>query len=293
MDEKLFGITCALASAASWAVGVIIYKKIGEHLSASSLNLSKSILSFFLLFAALLLIGIETIDKRSFLLLAASGILGISLGDSFFFKSLQYIGAHLLIVLTLLGQVLTIFLAVIFLGESPSGKEWIGIALTLFGVTITLYLKPSGNGQNPGLHKGIFYGLLAVLCMSIGVIITKVGIASTSAIEATTIRMSWGIIGLFVWGLFTGRLGTLLSPLKNPALVKKILLAVIVATLGGFWLSHVAIKHIDVTIANTLNSTEPIFVMPLALIFLKEKITFRGAIGTLIAVCGIIFISIG
>lgn len=293
MDEKLFGIVCALASAASWAVGVIIYKKIGENLSASSLNLSKGILSFFLLFAALLLFGVGTIDTRSFALLAISGILGISLGDSFFFKSLQYIGAHLLIVLTLLGQVFTIFLAVIFLKESPSVNEWIGISLILFGVTITLYSKPADNQLGSKLRKGIFYGLLSVVCMSFGVIITKVGIATTSAIQATTIRMFWGIIGLFIWGLFTKQVGAMVSPLKNWAIIKKIFIAVCVATLGGFWLSHVAIKHIDVSIANTLNSMEPIFVMPLAFIFLKEKITRKGVLGTLIAFCGIILISIG
>jgi len=40
-------------------------------------------------------------------------------------------------------------------------------------------------------------------------------------------------------------------------------------------------------VANTLNSTEPLFVLPLAVIFLKEKVTLLTIFGTLVATAGI------
>ena len=40
-------------------------------------------------------------------------------------------------------------------------------------------------------------------------------------------------------------------------------------------------------VAATLNSTSPIFVLPLAAIFLDDKLTSRSVVGALIAVSGI------
>ena len=58
-------------------------------------------------------------------------------------------------------------------------------------------------------------------------------------------------------------------------------------TFGGFWLSLVAIRYADVSIASTLNSTEPLFVLPLAAFFLKERISFRAVLGSVATVAGI------
>jgi len=69
-----------------------------------------------------------------------------------------------------------------------------------------------------------------------------------------------------------------------------LIISVAVITFGGFWLSLVAIKYIDVSIANTLNSTEPLFVLPLAVIFLKEKVTLSAIVGTFITVIGIVLL---
>jgi drug/metabolite transporter (DMT)-like permease len=66
-----------------------------------------------------------------------------------------------------------------------------------------------------------------------------------------------------------------------------------IITFGGFWLSLVAVKYVDVSIANTLNSTEPLFVLPLAAIFLKEKIAVKTFIGATIATAGVALLCAG
>ena len=63
-----------------------------------------------------------------------------------------------------------------------------------------------------------------------------------------------------------------------------------VVTFGGFWLSLLAIKNLDVATANTLIATEPVFVLPLAAVFLRQKITGRAVAGTSVAVVGIILL---
>jgi drug/metabolite transporter (DMT)-like permease len=48
-----------------------------------------------------------------------------------------------------------------------------------------------------------------------------------------------------------------------------------------------AIKHLDVALANTLNSTEPIFVIPLAFFLLREKIAIASIIGAVLVITGV------
>jgi drug/metabolite transporter (DMT)-like permease len=290
MDLQLIGICAALLSAFAWAGGAILYKKIGERASSSGLNLVKSVLSLLLLASALIISGIEDIETETFLLLFVSGFIGISIGDTLFFESLQKIGAHLLVLLSLLGQVLTVFFAVIFLGEVLTLNMSIGIAMVISGIAIVLYAKISNEEKKKNSIKGVIYGLLSVICMSISIIIAKKGLASVSALQATFIRILAGTFGLFIWGLASGNLRTMASPFKERALLKKIFTAVCIVTLGGFWLYHVALKYTDVVIASTLNATEPLFVIPLAALFLKERITFGVVIGTIISVCGIIIL---
>jgi drug/metabolite transporter (DMT)-like permease len=55
----------------------------------------------------------------------------------------------------------------------------------------------------------------------------------------------------------------------------------------------VGVKYLDVAIANTFNSTEPLFALPLAVIFLKERVTVLMVIGSLITICGIILLTGG
>lgn len=292
MNLHYIGISAALVSAAAWAAGAILYKKLGERVSSQGMNLVKGLLSLVLLTAALAVAGFERIGTEALILLGVSGLLGISLGDTFFFESLRKLDAHVVVLLSMLGQVLTVFLAVVFLEETLSILMWIGVIMVIGGIAVVLYARV-GSERSGSIAAGLIFGLLSVLCMSVSIIIAKKGLASVSAIQATFIRMLSGTAGMLLWGIITGRLSEWVSPFKETELIKKISVAVGVVTFGGFWLFHVAIKYIDVSIANTLNSTEPLFVIPLAAVFLRERITRGAVIGTIVSVCGVIILISG
>ena len=289
MNLQSIGISAALISAAAWALSAVLFKKIGESIPSLGLNLARGGLNLLLLIAPLMIIGIEEIDVNTFVLLGLSGLIGIALGDTFFFEALQRLGAQPMVLLSLLGQVLTVFFALIFLDEYLTINMSLGILLVLAGTFFVLYSKINDK-KNKNTLEGIIFGLLSVLCMSVSIIITKKGLASVSAIQAIFIRILWGTSGLLIGGLVTRQLGAWLSPLKKTGLMKKLFMAVSITLFGGFWLSHVALKYIDVSVANTLNSTAPLFAVPLAVIFLKEKVSAKAVIGTVISICGIILL---
>jgi drug/metabolite transporter (DMT)-like permease len=287
--DKLLGIAAALGSAASWAVGAILFKRLGEQMSSFGMTLAKGAVSVVLLGIAVWVTGFESMDNHTLMLMVLSGVVGIALGDTFFFQALKDLSPVSMIVLMVVGQVLTILLALIFLQEMPSAMEWIGISCILVGVGITLSADLTGE-RSPSGWRGVMFGLASVVCMSASVIIAKVPLDHMSSIQATFARMGSGTLGVFLVGMLSGQVGGWLAPLRNRAFLANFLLAVCVVTFGGFWLSMFAIKHLDVAVANTLNSTEPIFVIPLAYFVLKEKINTRSVIGAISVVAGVALI---
>jgi drug/metabolite transporter (DMT)-like permease len=286
IDYEVVGVSAALFSAFSWALGSILFKKLGETLSPLAMTLAKGIISIVLMGIVLLFTGFTNLAMEPLMLLAASGILGIAVADSLFFEALQDLGPHALAVLMMLGMVVTPIFAVFFLGESPSLLVWLGIVLVIAGIGLVLYTKLTGEEQT-STPRGALLGILSVLCMSLSMILAKKGLATISAFQASFIRMFAGTAGMFLLGVTTRRLGAWMLPFSEPKLLGFFAVAVCVVTFGGFWLSLVAIKYVDVSIAYTLNSTEPIFILPLAALFLKDKITLRAVAGTFIAIAGV------
>src|SRR5437016_9169401 len=99
MDSKTIGILAALGSAASWALGAVLFKKLGDQLSSPAMTLVKSFISAALLGLALLAIGFTNLSAHALLWLVVSGVLGIALGDTLFFAALKELTPHTLIML--------------------------------------------------------------------------------------------------------------------------------------------------------------------------------------------------
>jgi drug/metabolite transporter (DMT)-like permease len=271
-------------------MGAIFYKKIGSHVPALGLTFVKCALSLPLFGLVFIFTGSEPVDTYSVFVLCLSGFIGISLGDTFFFQGLRLLSPQTIVLMGLLSHVCTIAFAFAFLGERFTFLTALGMALILFSVSYVIYSKTQSVGDENNTVAGIVYGLLSVICNASAVVITKTVMADVSALQATVLRLISGTLGLLVWGLFIRQLQSWVRPFFQPSLLKDTLLAVMVATFGGFWLFHVAIKYIDVAIANTLIAMEAFFLIPLSALFYKEKISMQTMVGTLVAIGGVILI---
>lgn len=277
----------ALGSAASWSLGAVLFKDLGESLSSFAMTLVKGAISVVLLGLLTLLVGgYSHIGSEAYLYLILSGLLGIALSDTFFFSALKEVSPQAITLLFTFGQVVTVLLAVLILGEQLPLQGWGGISLIITGITIGMF--PSFSEKSRSSVRGMIYGLISILLMSFAVILTKKGLAEVSTLYATFIRMLAGTVGMLMVGIVTRRLGGWVSPFKDVKLIWKFTLSVCVITFGGFWLAIVAFKYTSVAVANSLISTEPIFVLPVAAIFLKEKITAQAIAGAVIATIGVI-----
>lgn len=290
MDDRLFYCGVSLLSACSWALGAILWRKLGEQLSSYSMNLGKTVIGSFGLAAILLFVGFEPIRARSIVLLSLSGILGIAIGDTFFFLALMQLGPRRASLMGALNPVAIAIAAAAFLGERPTPAAWAGIFATTFGVGWVLRERASAGGGTESVSLGVRYGLLSVVCTAGAVLLAKVGVVSAPTVLAAWIRLLAGAAGLALWGASRSEIGDWVRPFRRGTLLAKVAVVVAVVVIGGFWLSLLALKHIDAAVAGTLNATGPLFILPMSVVFMKEKLSLRAVLGAGIAVGGVALI---
>lgn len=293
INSNTVGILSALGSAAAWSIGAVLFKQLGESLSSAAMTLIQSAVSVILLGLLTFFTGGNTnISKDAYLYLVLSGILGISISGTFFFSALKEVNPQTITLLFMLGQVITVLLAVVLLGETLSTLGWAGIALIITGITIGIF--PGRFQSRHSSPRGIALGIISILSMSIAVILTKKGLdKDVSTLYATFIRMLSGTLGMLLLGITTRRLGGWLAPFYNVQMIWKFTFSVCIITFGGFWLTIVAFKYTNVVIASSLIATEPVFAIPASALLLKSKITIQSVAGAGIALAGVITLCIG
>jgi len=289
----VWGGIAALVSAASWALGGVLWRKMGDEISPLSMNLCKGIIGSIYLLVVLIMIGVEPIPISAFFYLGISGLIGIALGDTFFFMSLMSLGPRLSSLMGTLTPVFITIAAVLFLGERLHLLVWIGIFLTVIGLIWVLWERLPENKMIKNKSLGIQYSIISVICTTIGVIFAKIGVESVSVVQATFIRLIWGSAGLIIWGILRRQLTEWVVPFKNPRIFKNASFIVLIITFGGFWLSLLSLKYIDASIASTLNATTPLFILPMVAIMFSEKIPIRAILGAILAVGGVALIFMG
>jgi len=287
------GVAAGLGAAASWALGTVLFKGVGETVEPLVMTAAKTLFSVFALGAFLLVLGWQPISTASLGWLVLSGLLGVAAGDTLFFAALRRLTVHQLVILMMVSPGVTIILALITLGEKLSPILWLGVVLILVGITIGLLpgLKQSDQGSSD--LRGFLFGCLAMVCMAVSVIVAKLGVGEVSALEATFVRMLAGWVGVGTILVIRREVATGLNSLASWRTALRFVLAATVVTFGGFWLTLVAIKWLEVSVANTLIATEPMFALPLAIFGLQERPKRLAWIGASIAFPGTLLIAFG
>ena len=282
------GIIAALGSAASWAFATVVFDRLGKVIPAAGMTFFKGLFSLVLMLILILCTGgFDTLSLHDFFFLALSGIIGISIGDTLFFRSLQDLGAKVQVLYFMLGQIVTMFLSFLLLGEVLSIEEYVGAMILLCGIIIVTIGKQE---DHPNKARGIIGGFASILCFSISSIMVKVSIVDVGVPTATFWRMFFSTMSVMFIGFTSKRFVTWYAPLKQTKTLLLFLLNVVVITYGGFLLSMLAIKHITVSLASVLCATEPVFVLILAFLINHERVSKRELIGAAVTIAGLLIL---
>jgi drug/metabolite transporter (DMT)-like permease len=104
---------------------------------------------------------------------------------------------------------------------------------------------------------------------------------------STLVRLSAGVLSLLLWA-WLGRkpLDGLLKPLQSRRVLVAIVVTAFASTYLGIWLSQISLKFAPAGIAQTLISTSPLVVLPLA-VWAGDRVSLRAIIGVLVALAGV------
>jgi drug/metabolite transporter (DMT)-like permease len=299
----MIGEVSALAAAMCWAVGSHLFGRIGRGVPPGALNLGKCAAGAALFGVASAALGgrpVPTMPAASAGWLAASGVIGLALGDSAYFGAMANLGVRRALLMLSLAPVFAAVGGALFLGEALGLREAAAIAAVLGGVVVVVNEQdaPADEGlpaAAPATAFGVLCGLGAALGQATGSLISRGVMASgVSPLDTALVRVPAGLVGMLVLAAAFGRLGPWVRVLARPRLMSSIAGAAFIGTFCGIWLSQIAIGRASSTaVATTLLATSPIFALPLGRWLNAERITLRATLGTSLAVAGLAGLTLG
>ncbi len=187
----------ALSTAIVWAFAVILFKKSGETVHPLALNLFKNLLALILILPTMWLWGESIflkIPSRDYLILILSGALGIGIADTLFFKSLNLLGAGMTAIVDCLYSPFIIIASMFFLSESLTPFQFVGVLIIISAVLTASNTKGRGKLSRHNLVWGIFWGVLSMANMAVGVVLFKPLLNHLPLLWVTEIRLFGGIL---------------------------------------------------------------------------------------------------
>jgi len=286
------GELAALGAALSWAIASALLKPLSREFHPVALNGLRCVAAA-LFFGLIILIGGKTGDVLSIrpsgmAALILGTVAGIALGESFFIYSLRFIDVARAYPISICGYPLvTILLAVLFLGEVFTPVTLLGTALVLVGIFLVAFPRGSFGlaFTSPEERRGLFFVFLTIVLWGAATILIRQGVRGSDLIAANFVRVSGTAVIIFLftakeWARFLpGHGGWRLTALGAAT-------GLLSFGIGGF-LFLLGLQLAGAGKTSLLSSVSPLFSVPLAVLFLEEKVTLRLIVGVVLSVAGI------
>ena len=121
------GVFAALGTALCWAIAARLFRGTGNAFSPLTMNFWKGLISIVILAVVLVVVQPTGLSTHAILWLLLSGLIGIGIGDTCFFKALQSIGdSQAVLVAETLAPLFTALFAMAFIGEWITWQQWVG-----------------------------------------------------------------------------------------------------------------------------------------------------------------------
>lgn len=287
------GELAALLTACFWTVTSLSFEFASNKVGSLPVNIMRLVAGFIFL-------SIFTLIRRGMLLptdateynwlwLILSGLIGFVFGDLFLFKSYTIIGSRFSMLIMNLSPPMTAFAGFLILGERLSVFHFLGMLLTVSGISLAIFGRKEGNDKISLklAPRGVLYAIGGAVGQALGLVLSKLGMKDYDPFAATQIRIIAGISGYII-------LITMMSRWKNVGKALHDKKAVGVTTLGAFFgpflgvsFSLIAVKFTATGIASTIMALIPVFILLPAVVLYKQKVTAKEIIGAVISVAGV------
>jgi drug/metabolite transporter (DMT)-like permease len=286
----LTGALAALAAALCWTLSSALWRRLPTSLTAAQLNLLKNLLALVLLAPALALLPWHA-GSAPLLPLAASGIVGIALGDSLYFAALRRLGTRRCLTLDAGGPAVTAVAGLVWLAEWPSPRQWLGVALISLAVLLVARQQPQGDGRTGAMETGdrrlgLLLALGALVCGSGGALLARAALRAGELLPLQSAALRLAAAALVLMPLLQGLPRH--PPRPRPAQRRwpLWLAATLLGTAVGIVLQQTALQLLPGALAVALLATAPVMALPLARLE-GDPPGVMGAVAALLTVAGV------
>ncbi len=228
--------------------------------------------------------------------LLLSGFIGIFLGDTLLFATLNRVGPRRSGILFAMNAPMTAILGWFILGETLSLTAMAGIAITVFGVSLAIFFGKRSAQQHPweavkgSLWVGIGLGLLSALGQAVGSIIAR-PVMETGLDPFVGSLLRVGIAACCLTVLMQLPLPAV-KP-RNPLTFKVAAMTALTGFLAlalGMTMLLFALSGGKAGIVSTISATTPVIILPLLWLRTGERPAAGAWIGAIFVVIGMALI---
>ena len=207
-QDLLTGSFASIGAALCWVITALVIAAAGRRVGSAVVNVSR------LIVAVILLAGVHRlvfgdwwpeVTTESITWLAASGIIGLGIGDQLLFQALVDTGSRMTTLLLTLAPPLAAILAWPVLDEALSIMAILGMTITLGGIAWVVAEQEVDDGRHPHPRRGVLLGVGAGLAQAVGLILAKLGMAipdvdgqTMNPWSATLVRIVFGVMMAFL-----------------------------------------------------------------------------------------------
>lgn len=286
---EAYSLGCALA----WGAAVVLFKKSGESLGPFALNLFKNLLGVVMMAITILALQgavLPPIPAFDLALILFSGLIGIAVGDTLYFRALNAIGASRMAAAQTLYSPFVIGLSMLFLGELLRPLQLIGVAAVLAGIFLVTYVREAGHLESRVLLRGVLTGVLSVFVMAVGIVIAKPMLEQHDFLWVVALRIAAGAGGMLLVVAWRRNGRELLAAYRGVRHWPQVMAGAVLGTYISMLLWLAGYKYTQASIAAVLNELAAVFILLFAALFLRERVTPRQIAGVLLALAGVLLV---
>lgn len=302
------GEATALATVLCWTCSVQFFAAASCRIGVIPVNIIRLGVAL-LLFALALLLRDGTplphgFPGHAWWYLSLSGVVGFFIGDIFLFKALVELGPRLAMLIQSLAAPTAALLGYLFLDESYTVVQWLGMAIALGGVATVILERGKGPAapreqqrQLPRVTaRGVGIGTLGMCGQAVGTILSKTGMTVPGgyldAFAATEIRAIAAFLCFAILFTVTGSWGRVRSGLHDGRAVLYTSLGAVFGPFVGVSLSLLSLHYLSSGVASTFFALVPVCIIPFSVYLHKEYVSCRAIIGACVAVAGVSMLSL-
>jgi DME family drug/metabolite transporter len=293
----MIGELAALGAAVSWTVSAMLYRKALQQTKPISANIVRlsctSAVLLMLLVVAAGFGGLAAARLDVVVLAAVSGMVGLGLGDTLYMVSLKLVGVARAVPITCTYPLFNLLWAA-FTGEKVTWPLVLGAVIIFLGIWLLSQEKGNGDGQerSKSLVRGIAAALVTAVLWSVSIAMMGKAVEETpslnDALIINTVRTCAVAAVLLALSPMIDRQRNFLK-MKRRTVATLIAGGIVALGLGWFFLAY-SFTRIPEPQAVPISSTTPLFSTLAAVVLLRERVTARNVLGSVIVVIGIFLV---